>query len=126
MTIKSIDLIWIVVKDLKKSVAFYAQKLGMKVLSIEEKFGWAELSGQEGGALLGLAQSNSEQSLPIGSNAIMALTVINIEEAKTDFQKKGVSTIGDILEVPGVVKLQMMRDDDGNHFQLVQTLERPF
>jgi hypothetical protein len=37
--------------------------------------------------------------------------------------KKQVKMLGEMMEVPGHVKLQMFQDSDGNHFQLAQMLE---
>lgn len=124
MTIKSINLAWIVVKDLKAAVKFYTQNVGLKLHEIDEKYGWAELSGQDGGTRLGIAQKSDQEIIQPGQNAVITLTVADLIKAKTDLSKKGVKMNGDILEIPGQVKLQMALDQDGNHFQLVEVLEK--
>ncbi len=122
MSIKSIELAWIVVKDLKKAIKFYTETVGLKLMEEHEAFGWAELQGCEGGARLGIAQASSEEPVQPGSNAVVTLTVESIEEATRDLKKKGAKLMGEMLEVPGHVKMQSMSDVDGNHLQLVQKL----
>lgn len=122
MTIKSIELTWIVVKDLKKAIQFYTETVGLKLMEEHEAFKWAELQGYEGGARLGIAQASSEESVQPGSNAIVTLTVDNIEQALKHFKAKGARLIGDMMEIPGHVKLHSVEDSDGNRFQLVQKL----
>lgn len=124
MTVKSINLSWVVVNDLKSAVKFYTASVGLKLMKMNEEYGWAELAGQDGGTRLGIAQkSDAEEILP-GQNAVVTLTVADLSKAKADLSKKDVKMKGDILEIPGRVKLQMAIDQDGNHFQLVEVLEK--
>jgi predicted enzyme related to lactoylglutathione lyase len=125
MKIKSIDLAWIVVKDLKQAVKFYTEKVGLKLLVLEESFGWAELQGEDGGMKLGIAQEHpsANEGIVPGNNAVVTLTVDSIETSISEMKENGSKLIGEILEVPGHVKLQMVQDEDGNHFQLVECIE---
>ncbi len=122
MHIKSMELAWIVVKDLKKAIKFYTETMGLKLMEQHDAYGWAELQGHEGGARLGIAQANDKESVQPGSNAVVTLTVESIEEALEGFKKKGVKLLGDVQEVPGHVKMQSVVDSDGNQFQLVEKL----
>lgn len=122
MPAKSIDLIWIVVQDLKKSIKFYTEIVGLELLEIEEEYGWAELGGKEGGIRLGIAQQSEHEQIKPGQNAVPTITVDNLEKAMADFIEKGAKLIGNICEVPGNVKMQMVVDPDKNHFQLVEIL----
>lgn len=117
-----IDLIWVVVSDLNKSVAQYTDVLGFVVKEKHDQFGWAELAGKEGGTRLGLALSSQENLLKPGQNAVIAISVKDLVKTRENYQKKGVKLIGDIQEIPGVVKLQTFADQDGNLFQLAQNL----
>ncbi len=123
MTVKSVQLCWIVVADLKKAIAFYTETLGLKLLSSAEEFGWAELQGKDGGTMIGLAQAGGHSPFKPGSNAIMTLTVDDIEKARTELQNKGLKLIGEVVEVPGHVKMQDCVDADNNYLQLVQSLD---
>lgn len=120
---KSIELIWIVTKDLKSAVRFYTQVIGLKLKNLHEDFGWAELQGEDGGAFLGIAQKNDYDDIAPGSNAVIAITVQDLEKTKKELISKGAKMIGDILEVPGHVKLQTLIDQDGNRLQLAQQLK---
>lgn len=120
--LKSFDLAWIVVSDIKKAKKFFAETLGLKEHTYAEELGWAEFEGSEGGTRIGLAQESEEQGTCAGENAIITLTVDNLETTVSELRKKGVKLIGGILEVPGHVKMQMFTDPDGNKFQAVQIL----
>jgi predicted enzyme related to lactoylglutathione lyase len=115
------DLAWVVVKDFKKAVQFYKEVMGLVLLQVDEQFGWAEFQGKDGGMRLGVSQM-CEHSGPAGQNAVVALTVDDIVKAKAELEKKGAKCVGEMQEVPGHVKLQMIVDNDGNQFQLAQLL----
>ena len=123
MAIKGLNLAYVVVADLKKAVHFYTEVVGLKLNELNEKFGWAELSGTEGGARLGIAQANDYEKIKPGQNAVVTLSVDNLAASKEDLIRKGATVVGEMLEVPGVVKMQMVKDHDGNHFHLVESLE---
>lgn len=128
MQAKAIELVWITVKDFKSAVRFYTDVAGLKLVQIHEEWGWAELEGFDGGARLGIAQQNpngQEDYFEPGRNAILTVVVENLERANKDVSKKGAQLIGDIQEVPGHVKLQTVRDHEGNYFQLVEKIHEP-
>lgn len=120
--IEKMELSWIVVEDIEKAVKFYTETVGLQLKEFSKEFGWAELSGNKGGCLLGLAQANPKEQVLPGENAVVTLTVSNLDEAKKELSKKDVTFLGDILEVPNVVRLQLFVDKDGNKLQLVQHL----
>lgn len=123
MRTNSIDLVWIVVKDFKNAVKFYTEVAGLKVVEMKEEWGWAELQGHQGkGMRLGIAQQRPYSQDPIqpGQNSIVTFNVDNIEQANKDLIKQGANLVGEVIEVPGHVKLQTVRDAEGNFFQLVE------
>ena len=122
MEVKSIDLSWIVVKDLKQAIQFYTEVVGLKLMELNEEYGWAELQGHQGGSRLGIAKSHEMNKIEAGQNACVTFSVENLEKAKAKLLSHATRSIGEIQEVPGHVKLQMMQDRDGNYFQLVETL----
>jgi predicted enzyme related to lactoylglutathione lyase len=71
---QSLDLAWIVVKDLKKAVKFYTETVGLKLLELHEEFGWAELQGPDGGARLGIGVENDKDPIKAGTNACVTFT----------------------------------------------------
>ena len=122
MTVKEIGLSWIVVKDINQAVDYYRDVVGLKLMKFNEQFGWAELQGHEGGARLGISQVNSYDNMAPGQNAIVTFTVADIVKSKEEMVKKGAKLEGEIVEVPGHVKMQTIIDKDGNLFQLCELL----
>lgn len=120
--IKGIHLCWVIVSDLKKAKRFYGEILGLNMTTQDDTYGWLEFEAPEGSKLgVGLAQKE-DTTVASGDNAIITITVDNIEAAKRELVEKGVKLLGDICEIPGHVKLQFFSDPDGNLFQLVETL----
>ena len=122
MQVKEIGLVWIVVKDLAVAVKYYTDVVGLKLMEVNEEYGWAELEGHEGGSRLGIAQENPQENLKAGQNAVVTFSVSNIEKAKQEMVKNGATCVGDVIEVPGHVKMQTMMDPDNNCFQICQVL----
>jgi predicted enzyme related to lactoylglutathione lyase len=119
MTIKGMNLVWIVVKDFEKAIEFYTKTIGLKLLEKHDDFGWAELSGPEG-SRLGIAKENAD--MIAGKNAVPTITVEDIEQARDGIAERGAQLLGDIVTIPDVVSMQLFQDGDGNQMQLVQQL----
>lgn len=120
MAVKEIGLSWIVVKDFKAAVKYYTEVVGLELMEMNEEYGWAELEGVEGGSRLGIAQENPKEKMLAGQNAIMTFTVANLEKTKESMLKKGANCEGDVIEIPGHVKMQTVIDADGNRFQICE------
>jgi len=120
--LKSVDLVWIVVSDIKKAKKFFVETLGLREHSSSEEYGWTELCGQDGGTMIGIAQESDFNEIQAGQNAVITITVDNIDETVALFKKKNIKLLGEILEVPGHAKMQLFADEDGNKFQIVQVL----
>jgi predicted enzyme related to lactoylglutathione lyase len=125
MSLISMDLAWIVVNDLKKAIEFYTKTVGLKLMEHNEEYGWAEFQGPKGGARLGVAQLSPDpmDDVKPGDNAVLAFTVSDLNKAASEMVKKGAQLVGAVQDIPGHVKLQMVKDVDGNRFQLVQMYE---
>jgi predicted enzyme related to lactoylglutathione lyase len=120
MSAKSIDLVWIVVNDFKAAVKFYTEVVGLKLVEeLNEEWGWAELQGKSG-IRLGIAKCNEMNPIGAGQNAIVTFTVEDLDKSKAEMVKKGAVCVGDVQEIPGHVRMQLVRDLDGNQFQLAQ------
>ena len=123
MKIKNMSLAWVTVKDFAQAKKFFSETLGLTVSSEVEEYGWMELKAGEDSFLLGAGQCSSQNSIKPGQNAVLTLTVDDVIAAKNDLEKKGVCFVGEIIEVPGHVKMALFQDPDGNHFQLVEQLD---
>lgn len=121
--IKSIDLGWIVVQDIQKAKRFYVDTLGFELTTDAPEYNWAEVKAPESNFTIGIGQKSSdEDGMEIGSNAVLTLTVDNIEESIKELSQQGVTFMGEVIEVPGHVKMISFTDPDGNHMQLVEKL----
>jgi predicted enzyme related to lactoylglutathione lyase len=122
--IKRSDLAWITVSDINKAKKFFTEVLGLELRADTPEYGWIELMPKEGGCALGVGQSNPEgDDVKPGSNAILTFTVDDINAMKAVLEKNNVTILGDIVEVPGHVKMLFFSDLDGNKFQIVQMIE---
>ncbi|MBI3508299.1 MAG: VOC family protein [Chlamydiia bacterium] len=122
MKIKEIGLAWIVVKNLKEAIRYYTEVVGLKLAEHNEEYGWAELEGYAGGLRLGIAQESPQETVKAGQNAVITFTVSQLEKSKAEMLQKGAKCEGEMLEVPGHVKMQTMVDPDGNRFQICEML----
>lgn len=123
MVAKATYLSWIIVSDIEKARKFFTESLGMKELSFDPQYKWAEYQGKAGGGLVGVAQKSDMDPEPAGGNAVITFNVDNLDEAKKELSSKGVKMLGDVLEVPGHVRMQTIADKDGNRFQIVENLD---
>ncbi|MEN9654598.1 MAG: hypothetical protein RL235_710 [Chlamydiota bacterium] len=114
------DLVWIVVKDLQKAIDYYTRVVGLKLIEHHPEHNWAEFEAKTGGTRLGIASEQDDYKS--GQNAIMTFTVSNLDTAIASFKQQGTRLIGEVIEVPGHVKMQTVSDPDGNQFQLCQML----
>ena len=122
MNVKRMDMAWITVSDHKKAKEFFCDILGLKLSSETPEHGWMELVGHEGGATLGVGKACEETSPDVkpGQNAVVTMTVDDVVTCKKYLESKGVKFFGDIIEIPGHVKMALFADNDGNKFQIVQ------
>ena len=111
-----VNLAWYAVKDLDSAKRFYGEVLGLK--KTFEMDGWSEFSHADGAASIGL----SAISEPGEGGATVVLKVDDLDRSRKELGAKGVKFEGDVLEVPGVVRIASFRDPAGNRLQLCQIL----
>jgi predicted enzyme related to lactoylglutathione lyase len=124
MSVKRIDLSWITVSDFAQAKHFFVDILGFKIEVSAEEYSWMELVAPEGGMRLGVAgvQERDNYVKP-GTNAIVTMVVDDLEKSVKTFTAQGVTFHGDIIEIPGHVKMIYFTDPDNNKFQLVEVLD---
>src|ERR1700719_1898847 len=109
---------WFSVNDLEQSKKFYGNVLGLKkTLEVEQ---WAEFSGGEGEASIGLSGRQIVTSREPG--ATIVLRVDDIERERKRLESGGVKFQGKTEEIPGMVKLGALRDAAANRPPLCQVL----
>lgn len=127
MIVKRSDMAWITVADITKAKKLFVDILGMKLQADTPEYGWLEVVAKDGGSALGIGQFNPEYGKEVlpGQNAVVTFTVDDIVAAKAVLEKNNVTVLGDVVEVPGHVKMLFFADADGNKFQIVQLVNIP-
>jgi predicted enzyme related to lactoylglutathione lyase len=112
-----INVSWYQVNDINAAKKFYGDVLGLK--KTFEMEGWCEFSHADGGASIGLNQLREGDD---ERGATVVLRVDDLARAQAELVAKGVRFEGEVLEVPGAVRIATFRDPDGNRLQLCQVL----
>ncbi len=107
------DCVFYYVSDLKRSIHFYSEVLGLGLIS-DNLLARFDVDG----VLLELIPAGDESKLRGGGNARLCLKVGDIERAVTELRAKGVS-VGDLQVVQNGV-LASLEDPDGNEIILWQ------
>lgn len=108
------------VADLEAAIAWYGRVLGCTLLYKVEDIGWCEMSTHIPGVLIGLSEREDQ---PAGGNAINVWSVTDIVAAQDHLAQHQVRTDGDIMDVPGMVRLLTFYDPDGNAMMFAQALQ---
>lgn len=117
---KGISMSCVTVSSLDETKRLFVDLLGLEVKDYQEQYRWMEIEGDEGGRV-GFGEPMGE-GMKAGTNGIVSVEVVNIEEAKAHLEANGVQFHGEIVEVPGEVKLVLFSDKDGNQYFLSQKL----
>jgi catechol 2,3-dioxygenase-like lactoylglutathione lyase family enzyme len=113
------------VKDMPKAKEFYADKLGLTVVTDyrqDDDNWWVSLTLPEGGATITLARVSNHEAVKPGTLSLYFATS-DITAAHKELSDKGVkvNNIGDDLYGPGSgVKWFNLEDPDGNLVHLAQ------
>lgn len=123
MNIKSIGLAWYTVSNPATAKKFFQDTLGLTLDNESPEYGWMEFTAEDKSFRLGVGKTcDSSPEIKAGQNAVVTFTVADIQAAKAHLEKQHVTLLGDIVEVPGHVKMLTFMDTDKNLFQVVQLL----
>ena len=114
----------ITVSNLAKAKHLFVDLLGLEVTDSQEAYNWMEV-GTKKGSLIGIGKASKEGDgcgMEAGSNAIVSIGVEDLEEAIAHLKANKIKFIGEIMEVPGQVKMILFQDFDGNKFFLCEQL----
>jgi predicted enzyme related to lactoylglutathione lyase len=103
------------VTSLDRSIPWYEDLLGFKLLYRADEVAWCEFSTHIGKVTVGLSQV---ETVPQGGGATLTWGVADVEAAQRELKKKGIRMDGDIMRVPGMVNLVTFYDPDGNTMML--------
>ena len=109
------------VADLDRSIAWYRDVLGFELLYKADEIAWCELKTGVERVNVGLSE-NREAGGPGG--ATLTFGVTDLEAAKAELDRHGVRQDGDIVDIPGLVRLLTFFDPDDNALMFYQEPER--
>ena len=106
------------VSDIEKSIAWYQDILGFKLLYHLKEMGWCEMATPVARVQLGLSQVEQ----PKVTGVTLTWGVKDIESARKSLEADDVRFDGPTQEIPGMVKLATFYDPDGNTYMLYESL----
>jgi lactoylglutathione lyase len=112
---KRLDLVFYWVSDMERSVAFYRDVLGLRLLRREDG-SWAEFDA--GGLRFALHAVAEGQPVPAGG-ATAVFAVDDLDRARAELSSLGV-TMAHEGDVEGYARFASFHDPDGNTFQLIE------
>ena len=107
------------VTSLDRAIPWYQQLFGMTLLYRLEDMAWCELQSPVARVNVGLSQV---ESVPQGGGATLTFGVTDLDAAKAALDAAGVRQDGEIMEIPGMVRLLTFYDPDGNALMFYQDL----
>ena len=126
-SVKKLSMVSLVVSDMNKAKAFYAEKLGLEVATDyrqDDNNWWVTLTFPGGGASITLARSSTTANEPPKPGILsFYFSTSDIAAAHQELNEKGVETneIQDDLYGPGSgVKFFQLKDPDGNQVTIAQ------
>lgn len=104
--------------DLKRTVDWYRRVLGFEPFLEVKEIAWCELLTAVAKVSIGFSES---ETVGTDGGATPTWGVTDIAAAKAALEGHGVRLDGDILHIPGMVKLLTFYDPDGNALMLYET-----
>ena len=119
MTVEALDHVMLWASDMDRSVAFYGDVLGLRLL---HRYGneWAEFDA--GPVRLALHGGGDRPSVPPGGTVVLRVADLDME--KVALQGKGVRFDDHDGEVEGLARFAMFADPDGNALQIIEYFEK--
>ena len=109
------------VKNLDRSIAWYRDVLGFELLYTADDIAWCELSTGVQRVNVGLSERREPGA---AGGATLTFGVTDLEAAKAELDANEVRQDGDIMEIPGLVRLLTFFDPDDNALMFYQEPER--
>jgi predicted enzyme related to lactoylglutathione lyase len=107
------------VSDCRRAIEWYEEVLGFKLLYHLEEMGWCEMGTPVSGVSVGFSQVESPK---VGAGPTLTWAVKDIDAARAELEGKGVRFDGETRTIPGLVRLAVFFDPDGNDLMFSQSL----
>ena len=112
-------LVQLRVADLDRAVTFYRDVMNFELVHRNDSLSWAKLSAGIPGVRIGLGVGREVKG---SGNLSLNFGVRDIESARKQLEKRGVTFQGPTITIPQVVKLADFNDPDGNRIRLAEDL----
>lgn len=109
------------VTDLDRSIAWYQEILGFKLIYHVQELGWCELATGITGVNVGLSQVEKVEK---EGGATLTFGVVNIDAARQSLEEKNVRFDGPTRTYEGMVRLATFYDPDDNALMLYQDFQK--
>ncbi len=109
------------VTDIRRSIAWYQDALGFKLLYHVEEMGWCELATETPRVNVGLSQV---EKVPKGGGSTLTFGVEDIGHARKSLEAKKVKFDGPTRTYEGMVRLATFFDPDGNALMFFEDLQK--
>ena len=109
------------VTNLPRSIAWYRDVLDFELLYEADDIAWCEIKTGVERVNVGLSE---RQETGGSGGATLTFGVTDLEAAKATLVERGVRLDGDILEIPGLVRLLTFFDPDNNALMFYQEPDR--
>lgn len=106
--------------DLDRSIAWYRDVLGFELIYKRDDIAWCEMKSAVANVNVGFGVR--EEMGDGKSGAVPTFGVTDIAAAKAELDRHGVRQDGDVMEIPGMVKLLTFYDPDDNALMFYQDL----
>jgi predicted enzyme related to lactoylglutathione lyase len=107
------------VSDCGRAIEWYTDVLGFKLLYHLEEMGWCEMGTPVKGVNVGFSQVERPK---VGAGPTLTWAVKDIDAARAELEGKGVRFDGETRTIPGLVRLAVFFDPDGNDLMFSQSL----
>lgn len=106
--------------DLDRTIAWYEKVLGFQLIYKRDDIAWCEMTSPVANVNVGFGIKEEGAGGPGG--AVLTFGVTDIDAAKAELDRQNVRQDGEIMEIPGMVKLLTFFDPDDNALMLYQDL----
>ncbi|RYD59670.1 MAG: VOC family protein [Sphingomonadales bacterium] len=107
------------VTSLDRAIPWYQALFGMELLYRMDEIAWCELVSPIARVTVGLSQV---ESVPQGGGATLTFGVVDLDAAKAALDAADIRQDGEVMEVPGMVRVLTFYDPDGNALMFYQDL----
>lgn len=118
--LKSIALTSFNVTNWEQAKHFYGEVLGLTSTMVSDEMGWVQYGFPGGGAEVAINYWRGPEPVPPQKGGgTLVFNVDDADETARTLKAAGVNVVGEVQEIPGMVRIVDFYDPEGNHLQAV-------